>query len=47
MMTALRSIRLLVCVAALAVAVPAYAQAKKTDKKGAKKAPAKAPAKKQ
>ena len=38
MMTALRSIRLLVCVAALAVAVPAYAQAKKTDKKGAAKA---------
>ena len=36
MMTALRSIRLLVCVAALAVAVPVYAQAKKTDKKGAK-----------
>jgi len=38
MMTALRSIRLLVCIAALAVAVPAYAQAKKDDKKGAAKA---------
>ena len=37
MMTALRSIRLLVCIAALAVAMPAYAQAKKADKKGAAK----------
>jgi Tfp pilus assembly protein PilP len=33
MMTAVRSIRLLVCIAALVVAVPAYAQAKKADKK--------------
>jgi len=37
MMTAVRSIRLLVCIAALAVAMPAYAQAKKADKKGAAK----------
>ena len=39
MMTALRSIRLLVCLAALAVAVPASAQAKQADKKGAKADP--------
>jgi hypothetical protein len=34
-----------VCIAALAVAVPAYAQAKKADKKGAAKADPKADAK--
>jgi Tfp pilus assembly protein PilP len=49
MTKAMRSIHLAVCVAALAVAVPAYAQAKKTDKKADAKAPAaaeQAPAKK-
>ena len=40
MTNALRSIHLLVLVAALAVAMPAYAQAKKTDKKGDEKAAA-------
>ena len=40
MTNALRSIHLLVFVAALAVAMPAYAQAKKTDKKGDAKAAA-------
>jgi Tfp pilus assembly protein PilP len=38
MTTAVRSIRLLVCIAALAVAAPAYAQAKKADKKADEKA---------
>jgi len=53
MMKALRSIHLLVCLAALAVATPAYAQAKKADKKADKQAdektaaaPAQPPAKK-
>jgi Tfp pilus assembly protein PilP len=44
MTTAVRSIRLLVCLAALAVAVPAYAQAKQADKKAdAPAAPAEQP----
>ena len=43
MTNALRSIHLLVLVAALAVAMPAYAQAKKTDKKGDEKAAAAQP----
>ena len=38
MTTAVRSIRLLVCIAALAVALPAYAQAKKNNKKADEKA---------
>jgi Tfp pilus assembly protein PilP len=42
-MKALRSIHLLVCLAALAVATPAYAQAKKADKKGEEQAAAPAP----
>lgn len=43
----MRSIGLLVCVAALGVAVPAYAQAKKAEKKAdAQAAPAQPPAKK-
>ena len=33
MTTAVRSLRILICLAALAVAMPAYAQAKKADKK--------------
>jgi len=44
MTTVLRSIHLLVCLAALAVAMPAYAQAKKADKKADEKAAAPAPA---
>ena len=40
MTKAMRSIGLLVCIAALAVATPAYAQAKKADKKAADAAPA-------
>jgi len=44
MTTALRSMHLLVCLAALAVATPAYAQAKKADKKADEKAAAPAPA---
>jgi Tfp pilus assembly protein PilP len=43
MMKALRSIHLLVCLAALAVATPAYAQAKKADKKAEEQAAAPAP----
>ncbi len=38
MTTAVRSIRLLVCLAALVIAVPAYAQAKKATKKADEKA---------
>ena len=44
MTKALRSIHLLVCLAALAVATPAYAQAKKADKKADEKTTAAAPA---
>ena len=44
MMTAIRSIGLFVCMATLAVAVPAFAQAKKADKKADPKAAAAAPA---
>jgi Tfp pilus assembly protein PilP len=46
MITATRSIGLFVCVATLAVAVPAFAQAKKADPKAAAPAPAQPPAKK-
>lgn len=49
MTNAMRSIHLAVCIAALAIGAPAYAQAKKTDQKADAKAPAaagQAPAKK-